>query len=264
MEIFPANKIAYTVTMTQPEEQTWNIHVKSLSQNDSAITIQASPSVTLDEFASLIIDQHPPNPDLTKNLMRLIYRGRVIFNGSGGANNTNNNQHQQQLYNNKLCDIQGMEDGQTIHLAPRLARNNGSNNSNTEEQTSRRNAPSETSFGIFETSGAGSLEQDALLQMLLNSDSNGNGGMGMLGMLLGSAILSSNSSGGGGSGSNPSVQVIRSNGTALNGRNVNVAVAGVSNVDEDDDDSGVDEGRLRLGVSAVRRNSGGQDQRRQE
>eukprot|EP00814_Leptocylindrus_danicus_P018914 CAMPEP_0116022758 /NCGR_PEP_ID=MMETSP0321-20121206/11174_1 /TAXON_ID=163516 /ORGANISM="Leptocylindrus danicus var. danicus, Strain B650" /LENGTH=1090 /DNA_ID=CAMNT_0003493883 /DNA_START=712 /DNA_END=3984 /DNA_ORIENTATION=+ len=110
---------------TSNEISQWHLTIKTVSSEHAPFTIPINPKDTLDTLQRIITE----HTNLQPTQQRLIYRGRMLnvaVNSSNGEDCT-------------IDSVDGLCDGQTIHLVPRPAgippsNSNSNSNSNQEEE----------------------------------------------------------------------------------------------------------------------------------
>jgi hypothetical protein len=112
-------------------ESPWSIAVKTVGgsgrQSDSERQIISDFTLTVspdDELKSL--HQEIENiTGLKASQQRLIYRGRLISNGTGDMEEEGNQDDSHSKKKPRIRDVVGLSDGQTIHLVPRIGSTEG-------------------------------------------------------------------------------------------------------------------------------------------
>ena len=186
----------------------WNIGVRQVDGGNIGSSIEIASNSSVEALADAISSRCCP--PLEKQRVRLIYRGRVIYDGSRSgtdpstdANNADNPSNA--MHSIQLKDVAGMCDGQTVHLVRRPVHSNNNNTINVSNNSNENRNNIEGNSQSSRENNNARLQmflEDAIMatESLTNGNDNGNGNAsfssvsnssvgGLLGMLISSAIV---------------------------------------------------------------------------
>mmetsp|Transcript_5812 Transcript_5812/g.7553 ORF Transcript_5812/g.7553 Transcript_5812/m.7553 type:complete len:1102 (-) Transcript_5812:86-3391(-) len=151
---------------------------KSIQSNVSNFTVEVEP----DDFLSSLHDKIEGVTGLTAAQQRLIYRGRIISGGGSGggrregetdalatttaassSSSSSSSEGQKEQKESRIRDVDGLCDGQTIHLVPRP---NGSSSSSSGNDGSSSGGDNSESLGAAAGSTSGSGGASLLAALL--------------------------------------------------------------------------------------------------